>query len=630
MSQMTRRRFVAGAAAVAAATVAAPYVHAQKRGGTLRFVPHADLKILDPIWTTAYITRNHGYMIFDTLFALDGNLKLQPQMVDKYTVSKDAMKYSFTLRDGLKFHDGAPVTAEDCVASIKRWGARDAVGRLMHGRPCRRWRPTDKKTFTIELETPFGLVLDALGKPSASPLFIMPARLAATDPNEQVKEVIGSGPFKFFKDEWQPGNRVVYVRNADYVPRKEKPSGAAGGKRALVDRVEWRYIPDPATAGAALEAGEVDYWENVAARLRAAPGEERRASPCSSPTRRAARASCGPTTCTRPSTTRRRGRRCCTWSTRRSTCRRSSATRSTTRPARRSSCAAGCPTRRAWRAPKPDLERARQLLKESGYDGRPVVVLDPTDSPYAHAPALVTAEVLRSIGANVDLQAMDWSTMVAAARQEGAAGQGGWNIFHTWSTSFDTMTPAVSAVLGGGGDKAWFGWPTSEPMEKLRADFAREPDAGKRKADRRAGPDARLRRGAVRAVGPVRRARRVPQERAGRAAVRRHAALEHLGVGDSAGEGDPDERADTSPIPGRRRRRGGRVRARAVRPRPEAGRHHALRRPGRSQDPRPRVDDGLHHAQPHLPGLRHALRHRREAPGEAADGRQATASRRTA
>ncbi len=261
MSRITRRTFITGVAAAVAAA-GAPVAHAQKRGGTLRFVPHADLKILDPIWTTAYITRNHGYMIFDTLFALDGNLKLQPQMVDKYTVSKDAMKYSFTLRDGLKFHDGQPVTAEDCVASIKRWGAKDAMGRLLIA-SLSRMASTDKKTLVIELETPFGLVLDALGKPSASPSFIMPARVAATDPNEQVKDIIGSGPYRFSKDEWQPGNRVVYVRNADYVPRRENPSGAAGAKRALVDRVEWRYIPDAATAGAALEAGEVDYWENV-------------------------------------------------------------------------------------------------------------------------------------------------------------------------------------------------------------------------------------------------------------------------------------------------------------------------------------------------------------------------------
>src|SRR5438132_2576145 len=220
MDGLSRRRFLAATAAAAVA-VRAPAVHAQKRGGTLRFVPHADLKILDPIWTTAYITRNHGYMIFDTLLALDADLKIRPQMVDKYTVSKDAMKYSFTLRDGLKFHDGTPVTAEDCVASIKRWGARDAVGRLMMA-ALSKMTPVDKKTFTIDLETPFGLVLDALGKPSASPLFVMPARLAATDPNEQVKDVVGSGPLKFVKDELQPGKRGVYVNNPRYEPENEK------------------------------------------------------------------------------------------------------------------------------------------------------------------------------------------------------------------------------------------------------------------------------------------------------------------------------------------------------------------------------------------------------------------------
>src|SRR5215470_2091226 len=199
MPELSRRAFVAGSAAAAAAvTVRAPYVHAQKKGGTLRFVPHADLKVLDPIWTTAYITRNHGYMIFDTLLAFDADFKIKPQMVDKYTVSKDAMKYSFTLRDGLKFHDGAPVTAEDCVASLKRWGAKDALGRLLMP-AIAKMAPVDAKTFIIDLETPSGLVLDALGRPSASPSFIMPARLAATDPNDQVKEVIGSGPFKFSK-----------------------------------------------------------------------------------------------------------------------------------------------------------------------------------------------------------------------------------------------------------------------------------------------------------------------------------------------------------------------------------------------------------------------------------------------
>ncbi|MGH7278049.1 MAG: ABC transporter substrate-binding protein, partial [Candidatus Rokuibacteriota bacterium] len=262
MAEISRRAFVTGTVAAAAITAAAPHVHAQKKGGVLRFVPHADLKILDPIWTTAYITRNHGYMVFDTLFATDAQLKIQPQMVEKWSASPDKMKWTFTLREGLKFHDGQPVTAEDCVLSIKRWGARDAVGRLLMA-SVGRLATVDKKTFALDLEQPFGLVLEALGKPSSNVPFIMPAALAATDPNEQVKEIIGSGPYRFAKDEWQPGHRVVYLANTGYVPRTEAPSGAAGAKRVHLDRVEWRYIPDPATASAALEAGEVDYWENM-------------------------------------------------------------------------------------------------------------------------------------------------------------------------------------------------------------------------------------------------------------------------------------------------------------------------------------------------------------------------------
>ena len=476
---LDRRTFLAGTAALAATTVAAPYVHAQKHAGTLRFVPHADLKILDPIWTTAYITRNHGYMIFDTLFALDEQLRLQPQMVDKYTVSKDAMKYSFTLRDGLKFHDGAPVTAEDCVASLKRWGAKDAVGRLMMP-ALSKMAPVDRKTFVIELETPFGLVLDALGRPSASPSFIMPARLAATDPNDQVKEVIGSGPFKFSKDEWQPGNRVVYVRNADYVPRKEKPSGAAGGKQPLVDRVEWRYIPDAATAGAALEAGEVDYWENVPHDF--APRLEKNANiNVFVPDPKGNQGILRPNHL-HPPFNNKKARQALLLAVDQKNYMQAVIGNEKYYKACPSVFMCGVPYETAVAAPKPDLERARQLLKESGYDGRPIVVMDPTDTPYAHAPALVTTEVLRSLGATVDLQAMDWSTMVARRAKKEVPAQGGWNIFHTWSTSFDTMTPVTSSVLTGNGDKAWFGWPTNEAIEKLRADFARESDAAKRKA----------------------------------------------------------------------------------------------------------------------------------------------------
>ena len=262
MTELSRRTFLAGTAATAAAALAAPSLapaQTPKKGGTLRFVPIGDLKILDPIWTTAYITRDHGYMVYDTLFANDANLQPKPQMVDKYTASRDKMKWTFTLRDGLRFHDGQPVTAEDCVASLMRWGKRDALGRMLMAATAR-LAATDKKTFALDLKSPFGIVLEALAKPSSNVPFIMPARLAATPDTEQVKEAIGSGPFKFVKEEWQPGHQVVYARNADYVPRSEPASGAAGGKVVYLDRVVWRYQPDPATAAAAMENNELDYW----------------------------------------------------------------------------------------------------------------------------------------------------------------------------------------------------------------------------------------------------------------------------------------------------------------------------------------------------------------------------------
>jgi peptide/nickel transport system substrate-binding protein len=200
-----------------------------KQGGTLKFISHAGLRVLDPIWTTAYITRNHGYMVYDVLFALDAQLHVQPQMVDTWEVSADGMHYTFSLRQGLKFHDGAPVTAEDVVASLQRWGQKDALGKQLM-RATTQLVAVDNKTLRLDLKEPFALVLDALAKPSSNVPFIMPARLATTPAAEEIKEVIGSGPFMFVKEEWQPGRRAVYVRNPDYVPRAEPASFSAGGK----------------------------------------------------------------------------------------------------------------------------------------------------------------------------------------------------------------------------------------------------------------------------------------------------------------------------------------------------------------------------------------------------------------
>src|SRR5436190_3652675 len=228
-------------------------------GKTITAVMHSDLRIIDPGFTTAYITRDHGYMIFDTLLATDASFKIQPQMAD-WKVSDDKLTYTFTLRDGLKWHDGAPVTAEDCVASLKRWGRNDNMGQKLMDFTAS-IEPIDAKTFALKLKEPYGLVLESIGKPSSYVPFMMPKRLAETPPGQQIPEQIGSGPFKFVKAEFQPGVKAVYEKNTDYVPRKEPASWTAGGKVVKVDRVEWLTMPDAQTAANALQSGDIDFVE---------------------------------------------------------------------------------------------------------------------------------------------------------------------------------------------------------------------------------------------------------------------------------------------------------------------------------------------------------------------------------
>src|SRR6476469_732896 len=223
---------------------------------TLRVSLHSDLKIVDPIWTTALITVNHGYMIYDTLFALDEKLAVKPQMVDRYEMSADKLTWTFTLRDGLEWHDGAPVTAEDCVASIKRWGARDAMGQKLMSYVAELSAP-DAKTIRMTLKEPYGLVLQTLAKTGASVPFMMPKRVAETDPQKQITEYVGSGPFIFKTDEWRAGEKAVYLKNTKYKPRSEPASGIAGGKVAKVDRAEIIEMPDPQQQVNALIAGEI-------------------------------------------------------------------------------------------------------------------------------------------------------------------------------------------------------------------------------------------------------------------------------------------------------------------------------------------------------------------------------------
>ena len=255
----TRRTFIKGGLATASAIgLGSPHIARAQQGTPrqIRMVPHADLRVLDPIWTTANISAYHGAMIYDTLYGYDGNLQPQPQMVGRHTVSDDQKTYTFELRPGLKWQDNTPVTAADCVASIRRWQAKDGAGQHMFQRVTD-LSAVDEKTFKIVLREPYPLIFEALGKTSTPLCYMMKKEIAETDPNTQITRHIGSGPFKFVESEYRPGSRVVYEKNPDYVPRSEAASGIAGGKRVLLDRVIWDIMPDSQTAASALMNGEI-------------------------------------------------------------------------------------------------------------------------------------------------------------------------------------------------------------------------------------------------------------------------------------------------------------------------------------------------------------------------------------
>ena len=476
----TRRAFVGGA--IAAPFIASLPRGARAAGSVLRVIPHADLKNIDPIWTTAYITRNHGYMIFDTLFAMDETLTPRPQMVDTYTVSADRLVWTFTLRDGLAWHDGPPVTAEDCVASLKRWGKRDGMGQKLM-QYTKSLEAVDAKTFVLTLEKPFGLVLDAIGKISSNVPFMMPKRLAETDPFKQIPEVIGSGPYKFVKEEWVPGSKVVYAKNEAYVPRKEPASAAAGGKVVKVDRVEWLYIPDPTTAMNALVSGEVDYYEQVPGDLAPIIGQ----TP-------------GITTevldplgsqgmlrfnhLLKPFNTAE-ARRAVISAVNQEKFLQAGVGNPEFYKVCESYFPCGSPLENdaGLDMIRPiDLARSKKLLEEGGYDGTKVVLMQPTDIPITSAFSLVAAETMRSLGMEVELQAMDWSTLTSRRAKKDPVDQGGWNVFHTWWIGGDLVNPIAAVGLSGGGtEKAWFGWPTDAKLEELRDKFAFTSDPAEQK-----------------------------------------------------------------------------------------------------------------------------------------------------
>jgi peptide/nickel transport system substrate-binding protein len=420
--------------------------------------------------------------VYDTLFGTDEQLRIKPQMVDHATVSADGMKYTFTLRDGLRWHDGPPVRSEDCVESFKRWGKRDRFGRLLMAHTGR-IVPVDQKTFTLDLAEPFGLVLDALGKPSSNVPFMMPARIAATSADEPIKEVVGSGPFRFAKDEWQSGSQVVYVRNPDYIPRHEPPSGSTGGKKAHLDTVIWRYIPDHDAAAAALAMGEVDWWEVPP--LDFVPKiEQNPALSTFLPDPLGVQGWLRPNHLHPPFNNKKARQALLHIMDQVTYLHLAIGQAKYYRPCPSIFPCNGPYTTKAGAEPimKPDLERARQLVKESGYDGRPVVVIHVTDLSFMSQAALVTRRRLESVGFNVDLKAMDWSTNLVVRDRKEPPGKGGWNLAHTWWAAADVISPGVHfGLLGGTGPGAYYGWADVPQLEKLTTDWVRATDQGRRK-----------------------------------------------------------------------------------------------------------------------------------------------------
>jgi peptide/nickel transport system substrate-binding protein len=476
-----RRRALAFAALVLGACIVTASAQAQSDGAVLKFVPHADLAIIDPHWTGVYITRNYGYMVYDTLFALDDRYRSQPQMVDSWTIGDDKLTYTFKLRDGLKWHDGQKVHAADVVASLKRWGVRnDSYGQPLLA-AASAIEAIDDSQFRIALKTPFP-VLDALATLTAPTPFMLPERIAATDPFTQIKEAVGSGPFKMNMARWRPGHQVIFDKNADYVPRGEPPVWASGGKQVKVDRVEWNYIPDALTAWQALASGEVDFWENLAndfvpmatkdpkvsigtnlgligtvrfnqlyppfdnikmrqAVLAVADQRDYMAAVAGDPSN---------------------------WRT--------------------------CPSVYAcdWEAPDPpggealagprDYDKAKRLIAEAGYKGERIVLLDPADIPQLHAEALVTNDVLRRLGLNVDLVTAEWGTVIKRVNVREPPNQGGWNVFVTAFAAHDMVNPATTRFLRASGiNGSPPGWPTDPQLESLRTEWFLATDEGKRR-----------------------------------------------------------------------------------------------------------------------------------------------------
>lgn len=476
MTRFTRRAVVKRGMAAASMVAAPGLLRAQTRPAgnrTIRAVFHGDVPTFDPIWTTANMSAYHGGMVYDTLFGVDDKYKPQPQMVSKYGISDDKKTWTFELRDGLKWHDGTAVTTADVIPSLKRWAARDGAGQHMMLRVAD-LAAKDEKTFTIALKEPYGLVLDALAKTSTPLCFMMRKKEAETDPMQKIADNVGSGPFKLNMDETRTGTQYVYDRNPDYVPRAEAPSGIAGGKVVKVDRVIFLNMPDAQTAVNAVQAGEIDFYEippiDLMAQLESDPNLAT-----------IVLNTLGSVGLIRlnylhPPFNNLKIRQAMLYVVNQENHMKATFVDKKYYKTCGSLFTCGSPMENDanldWFKKGPDYEKAKTLLKEGGYDGKPVVLMQATNIAYMSNSATLLAEEMRKGGFNVQLVPMDWSGVVQRRAVKAAPDQGGWNIFITSAGGTAVGNPIALAAHAATGDKGWFGWPENALHEDLRNKWA--------------------------------------------------------------------------------------------------------------------------------------------------------------
>ena len=473
---------IGAGALVAGGGISAP-AFSQGNARTLRFVPQSNLANFDPIWGTQYVVRNASAMVWDTLYGVNAKLEAQPQMVEGETVSSDGLTWTFKLRSGLKFHDNEPVLAKDVVASITRWMPRDPMGRMLKAIQ-KELVAVDDRTFRWVLGSPYPKLKYALGKTNAPICFIMPERIAATDPFVQISDYVGSGPMKFNRSEWVPGASATFSKFDGYVPRDEPADWLSGRKQMMVDRIEWVVMPDAATAASALQNGEIDWWENPITDL--IPLLRRNRNVAVDIADPLGNIGSFRMNHLHPPFNSKKVRQAVLKAMSQEDYMRALIGNDNAlwkplpgyfTPGTPGYTEAGGDILKGPR----DMDAAKRLLEEGGYKGEPVICVVAQDLPTTKAQGDITADLLKRMGMNVDFVATDWGTTGQRRAMKNPPDQGGWSMFHTWHAGADCVNPAAYDAVRATGDTAWFGWPKSDAVEAGVAEWFAAPDAAAEK-----------------------------------------------------------------------------------------------------------------------------------------------------